>query len=411
MKTKLPKQTLIFAYCLVLASAVSVIRVHALPAQTAASPASAVSKVIGVVQSVSATEVVVKTDAGATSAVQVAGSTRILRSSPEQKSLKDATPIVLADVQAGDRVLAAGRATGTDGLIIASTIVVMKQSDIARKQQQELQDWQRRGVGGLVMSVDPAAGIIRLGTSALGQKKEVTVRVSKNTGIRRYAPDSVKFQDAVAGTLEQVKPGDQLRARGTRSEDGSELAADAIVSGTFRNISGEISTLDEQAGTITVRDLATKHPVTVRITAESQMRKLPEMMARLLARRLKGEGAANAPAENGGPGAGSGMSRMGAGQEAMVPPPANGAANGNQQTRPGDLQSMLTRAPAITLADLRKGDAVMLVSTEGTDTSGVTAITLLGGVEPVLTASPAASFLSPWNLSTGGAGEGGGEGQ
>lgn len=71
---------------------------------------------------------------------------------------------------------------------------------------------------------------------------------------------------------------------------------------------------------------------------------------------------------------------------------------------------MVSRLPAVTLADLQKEEAVMIVSTPGTGNSEVTAITLLSGVEPILTASPsitgAAQLLSGWNLSSPG-GEGG----
>ena len=66
--------------------------------------------------------------------------------------------------------------------------------------------------------------------------------------------------------------------------------------------------------------------------------------------------------------------------------------------------------PQATLADLKKGDAVMIVATQGTE-AGVTAITLLSGVEPILTASPSASqamFMAGWNL--GGGAPGGEEG-
>jgi hypothetical protein len=68
---------------------------------------------------------------------------------------------------------------------------------------------------------------------------------------------------------------------------------------------------------------------------------------------------------------------------------------------------MLSRLPNSTLADLQKGDAVMIVATEGSNADAVTAITLLAGVEPILTAAPnrsASSLLSPWSL-------GGGEGE
>ena len=60
--------------------------------------------------------------------------------------------------------------------------------------------------------------------------------------------------------------------------------------------------------------------------------------------------------------------------------------------------------PPATLADLQKGDAVMIVATEGTASGGVTAITLLSGVEAILTSSGSASqamFMSPWNLGGG----------
>jgi hypothetical protein len=71
---------------------------------------------------------------------------------------------------------------------------------------------------------------------------------------------------------------------------------------------------------------------------------------------------------------------------------------------------MLSRLPNSTLADLQKGDAVMIVSTEGGDSDTVTAITLLAGVDAILTAAPnrsASSLLSPWSLGApGGEGEG-----
>jgi hypothetical protein len=73
-----------------------------------------------------------------------------------------------------------------------------------------------------------------------------------------------------------------------------------------------------------------------------------------------------------------------------------------------DLQQMLSRMPAASIADLQKGDAVMLVGTEG-GSNTVTAITLLAGVEPILQGSPngASSILSPWSLSGAPSGEAG----
>ena len=71
------------------------------------------------------------------------------------------------------------------------------------------------------------------------------------------------------------------------------------------------------------------------------------------------------------------------------------------------MQQMLSRLPASTLNDFQKGDVVMIVATTGESGEQTTAITLLGGVEPILqatTQSQAASILSPWNFNQGGGG-------
>jgi hypothetical protein len=60
------------------------------------------------------------------------------------------------------------------------------------------------------------------------------------------------------------------------------------------------------------------------------------------------------------------------------------------------------------LSELKVKDAIMVSTTMGSDPSKVTAIMLLAGVEPVLTAAPTATrdIMSGWNLGGGGGGEG-----
>jgi hypothetical protein len=234
--------------------------------------------------------------------------------------------------------------------------------------------------------------------------------------LRRYAPDSVQFDDAKPAALDQIKPGDQVRARGTKSSDGSEFAADEIVSGTFRNLAGIITAIDASAETISLTDLISKKPVVVKVTAQSQLRKIPAQMAQMIAFRLKGPGAGagaaggsagagGASAQEGGAaggGAANGGQRSGGGAGAGAGGAGNGAGGGGR----GDFQQIVNRLPASTLADFQKGDAVMVVSTQGTDAGGVTAITMLGGVEAILAAAPAgnaaqAMMLSPWSLGGG----------
>jgi len=345
--------------------------------------ASAQARMLGTVKTVAGDKITLAADSGAEVNVLVQGSTRMIRVAPGQKDLKDAAPISLQDVHAGDRILVRGNSSA-GGSVQATSIVLMKQLDIAAKREHEREDWQKRGVGGLVSAVDSAAGTVSISTGTPGTKRIILIRISSTTMIRRYAPDSVKFDDAMPGKLDEIKPGDQLRARGTSTASGDELGAEEVVSGSFRNIAGTISSVNPGDNSIRVTDLATKQLVIVKMTSDSQLRKLPPMIAQRVAQRLKPP----ADSANGGEQTSS----------ALPAPPRTGGAP--------DLQQMLQRVPSATLTDLQKGDAVMIVATEGKEPGQVTAISLLSGVEPILSASPndsqASTLLSPWNLGTSG---------
>ena len=407
---------LITTICLIL-SAGGAARSRAAQAQAGRQPSTqtpAAARPVGTVKSISGNTVILTTDAGGDVTVQVQDATKLVRIAPGQKDLKDAAPIQLADVQPGDRILVRGKLADDGKSVVAASVIAMKKVDIAEKQSREREEWQRHGFGGLVNDVDAADSTISVALPSQNEKKNVAVHLSKETILRRYASDSVKFDDAKPAPLDQIKPGDQLRARGTRSADGAEFTADEIVSGTFRNIAGTISALDASAGTITVQDLVSKKLVTVRIAAESQLRKLPAQMAQRIAMRLKGtptEAQPNAPTPNG---AGSAANAEATTKPSGSQPGGSASGGSGGMGRPGsggaaDLQQTISRMPAATLADLQKGEAVMVVATEGGANGVSTVITLLGGVEPILEASPkssASTILSPWSLGSGSGGEG-----
>jgi hypothetical protein len=373
-------------------------------------PQAAGSRPVGTVKAIVGNAVTMTTDAGAEITITVQDSTRLIKTAPGQKDLTGATAIQLKDLQVGDRILARGTPSDDSKSIAASSIIVMKKSDIEQKQANERADWQKRGVGGLVTAVDPASGTITISSAAISGTKSIAIHTAKDTVIRRYAPDSIKFDDAKLATLDQIQAGDQLRARGDRNPDGTEVNAQEIVSGSFRNIAGTVITIDAAANTITVTDLKTKKPVTVKLTPDSQFRKLPAMMAQILAARMNGasgapaaggNGAGNAPASpsaNSSPGSAAPGARPGGGTGA-----GNGRAGGSQ-----DFQQILNRVPAATLADLVKGDAVMIVATQGAGDGPVTAITMLSGVDAILASTSKGSqqmFLTPWNLEASGGGD------
>ncbi|MGC1830326.1 MAG: DUF5666 domain-containing protein [Candidatus Acidiferrales bacterium] len=367
---------------------------------------SPVAKRVGAIKAISGNTITLAPDTGPQISVLVEDSTHIFQIAPGEKDLKSATPIHLSDLQPGDRILVAGKLSDDAASIEASAILAMKRSDVEAKQQAEREAWQH-GVGGLVKSVDSTAGTISISVATTGGIKDVAVLVTTATTFLRYAPDSVNFADAMPSSLGQIKPGDQLRARGARSADGTQFAADAIVSGSFRNIAGTITSLDTASGTMTVMDLITKKPVTVKITSDSQLRKFPPETAQRIAIRLKGAAAQGGPPPDSPPPGAAGQSGPegqrpgGAGQPAGPGSPA--AAGGYSRPAGGqfDFQQIVNRMPAATLADFQKGDAVMIVSTESGESGKVTAISLLGGVEPILAAAPSnsqAMTLSPWSL-------------
>jgi hypothetical protein len=393
---------------------------------TAMQATAPATRFVGTISAVSPGSLTVKTDAGAERKVTVPDGIKIQRIAPGEKDLSKAAVIQFSDLSVGDRVLVRIAPEPASDPVSAIGIIAIPQADLAQKQQKEREDWQRNGVGGLVKSVDGGTGVIAITSGAGATQKTITLHTTPATILRRYAPDSISYDQAKSAPIEVIKVGDQLRARGTKSADGTELAAAEVVSGSFRNIAGTISSINAGADTVTLKDLATKQTVTVHIGPDTQMRKLPEQMAKTLAAVTKPVGAAagtapggmasaSAPGQNrswnGAPGsaAGAGQAGQAAGQGqggngGMRP--QGGGAGGDWAPRRsggGDPQQMLARAPAIKISDLQKGDAIMLVSTEGS--SDVTAITLLAGVEPLLEApaSTQSMLLSNWNMSSGAA--------
>ncbi|MGH9588121.1 MAG: DUF5666 domain-containing protein [Acidobacteriaceae bacterium] len=376
---------------ILLAGALAVASAQAALAAQNSSTAAAPSRVVGSVTAINGQSITVKPDQGAPVTFTVGENAKILETQPGAKTLAGATAIQLTGIAVGDRVLAALHPAADGGAPMATTVIAMKQAALAQRQEAEEAAWQKNGVGGLVKSVDAATGTVTIASGA----HTITIHTTPSTVIRRYSSDSIKFADARASSLADIHAGDQLRAKGQHSADGSEVTADAIVAGSFRNIAGTVLKVDAAANTVTVKDLATKKLVVIHVTAESRMHKLPEQMAQGIAMRMKRK-----PGEHAGKG-GSAQAEEHAGMR-------QSGAGAQQQHGGGDLSQMLQRTPVVQISDLHKGDAVMIVATQGTPDSA-TAVTLLAGVEPILTASPSASknmFSASWSLGGGGGGGG-----
>src|ERR1700674_3082823 len=295
---KRPPRVLFFTTCLIAVLATLMLAgpgyvcAQGKPAST--SGVAQITKAVGTIKNIQADSITVAAESGGEGDIiaKLTGSTKILRVPPGEKDLKNATALQVQDLQTGDRVLVRGQAsTNGDGhaiVINALAVIVMKQADVAAKQQHDRDDWQKRGVGGLVTNVDTATGTITISSSGIGANRSIAVHITKDTILRRYASGSVKFDDAKPAPVDQIKAGDQLRARGARNADGSEVTAEEVVSGAFRNIAGTIKAIDPASNTMTVQDAISKSAVVVKVSPDSQMKKLPAEMAQRIAMRLKG---------------------------------------------------------------------------------------------------------------------------
>ena len=359
----------------------------------------AVGRALGVVTKMDAAarQIALQTPTGEIS-VTVDAKAKVLRVAPGATNLSNAAAIELTEINVGDRLRARGRMADDQKALTALEIVVISQSDIASKQAAERADWDRRGATGIV--ADVAADSVTINVRTIEGVKPLVITPAPNAVIRRYTPDSVKFADAKPSKLAEIRKGDQVRARGNKTPDGAQMTADEIVSGQFKMIAGLVLSVDPQENVVRINNIETKKPMTVKISADSSLKKLQPMLAQAIANRLHGvppgggpagDRPAGAPVAAGGPAGGRGSGGFGGG-------------------RAGDLQSMIDRTPAIKISDLMAGEAVIISSTAGAAADQVTAITLLAGVEPILTKPGTREMsLGDWNM--GGGGDLGGIGQ
>ncbi len=384
----------------------------------AEAPKAASGRVIGEVtaKDPSGKQLTVKADNGTVYTVTVSDATRFLRVAPGERDLKNAATISAVDVGVGDRVMARGSVSEEQRTVPASSVIVMTKTDLAQKQQREREEWQRRGVVGLVKEIHPEANEITIESRGREGVNQIMVVTTPQTQFRRYAPDSVRFADAKPSSLAEIKTGDQLRVLGEKPPEANRVTAEAIVSGSFRTIGGTVISVNPASGEIQLKDLDTKKPITIKTNADTQFKKLPPQAAMFLAMQLNPDAAATiraraaeagGGADRGAAGAGPGaFQRRGPGGEGVPAGERTPAGDrprfggaGGPGGRGGDIQQMLERMPSFTMADLKPGDPLIVSSTVGADRSTSHAITVLSGVEPILTAAPRGQLnLGTWSL-------------
>jgi hypothetical protein len=315
----------------------------------------------------------IKTDIGNQVAIILHEKTTYKRVSPEAKGLEGATDISLSDISVGDRLYAIGKVAEDKRSVISNKIIVMSRKEIIQKQEHTRAEWNRRGVHGVVTKIDPKTKEITISSRSREDSNSIIIVASSDSiKFRRYAQGSVKFSDAKPSSFSEMKVGDQLRALGDKSQDGTRFTPQEIVFGTFRTIGGTIISVDTTNNSVKINDIETKQPIIVSIDKDSTLRRIPPELGERMSQRFQNRGSGTRPTPSNAPSDPAGPQRD---------RPRMGG-------RGGDLNEMLERMPTATLTELKPGDMIVVSSTTNTDPSKATAIMLVAGVEPILKSVP-----------------------
>ncbi len=346
----------------------------AVQAQTPSAPT--VKLVQGEVSSIGANKIVLKTKDGSME-VGLTDKTEYKRVSPENPSLKTAVTANLNEIVVGDKLIVTGVISADNKTVPARAVYLMSKSDIAQKQNKEREEWRTRGITGRVAAVNPQMKEITVSQRGIAGERQMILSLKEKADFRRYAEGSVDYGEAKTSSFDEIKVGDSIRALGDKSEDGSAIKAERVVSGSFQTVAGAITAIDAGKGEITIENVQTKKPVTIVVGKTSVLKQFPVETAQRMTQFqtggvAPGQGAVRPPQTNQTGGApGQNPNRMGAG----------GGMRGG-----GNIDDMLERFPNISITDLKVGDMIAVSSTKNASAERISAIKLLSGVEPFVKA-------------------------
>ena len=310
--------------------------------------------------------------------------------SAQNPNLTTATPGAITDIGVGDKLTVSGILAADGKSMPARQVYFVTRADVAAKNAREAEEWRKRGITGKVVTVNPQTNQMTLEIRGMVGSTKSVITPKENAKFLRYAPDSIRFDEAKPSTLAEVKVGDMVRALGDKSVDGTSFAAEQVIAGAFQTIAGTVKSVDVGKNEIVITNLQNKKDVTISISDTSVLKRYPAEMAERLAgvqmagARPTGQGnpqgnvqvrPANPQGEGQTPGGGRGG--FGGARGAGGP---GGAAGGN-------IDEMLDRFPNITASELKVGDMIALSSSKSADMSRIKAIKLLAGVEPFLRAA------------------------
>lgn len=329
---------------------------------------TAPDRVVGVVTAVdkATNQISVKADNGETKALVVSATSAMLRMPPGETAAQKALKISFEEVAVGDRVFARGAFIGDGKTLEARQVVVSSTSVTTAQAQPQQTDPRGRPMAGRIARVNVDKKEVTLQPRGREGVTPPTIVVSDATRFFRYAADSMDINHASRSSLAQMREGDQVRALGERSEDGTRFTATEIIAGSMTRTVGEVVSVDAARKELTIKNNDGKAIVVVVGDRSSLRRVTPEVAATFATRPGRGEGQQGERRER-----------------RQRPAGENGEARSGGEGRAGrggrGFQEILAGLPAISLTELKKGDAVFVSGSEGNDPARITAIMLVTG--------------------------------
>lgn len=332
-------------------------------AQTAIKP----SVVVGDVSALGDRKIVVTSKTGPVEVIitDKTAFKRVSAVNPDLQAAKDGT---LAEIGVGDRLTVTGILAEDGKSLPARSVYFITKADIAEKNAKETAEWRQRGIAGKVTKVNPQTGQLTIEVRGLTASTNTVITPKEGAQFLKYAPDSIRFDEAVSSSLAEVKPGDMLRAIGDKSADGTSFSAERVITGAFQTIAGTVTSIDSGKNEIVIKNLQDNKPMTVMIGDITVIKRFPQEMAeRLAGAQMMGGGARPV---GGRPGVRPGT--PGAGRTGMGGLSSTG------------IDDMIERFPNISASDLAVGDMIAFSSSKNGNADRVKAIKVLAGVEPFL---------------------------
>jgi hypothetical protein len=220
---------------------------------------------------------------------------------------------------------------------------------------------------GRVAAIDSAKKQIVVETRGRGGPEAVTVDASGAVRFLRFAPDSLRTSDAQPSSFADIRVGDTIRATGERSADGARFVPEEVITASLVRVVGIISSVDAARGELTVRNEQTRQTLTVSVGQRTTLKRVTPEFERTVEERVERARASEQSTT------GETSARAARANTNAV------ASRAGEGARRASLQQMFESLPAVTVDDLKKGDAVVVTATPGADPSRATAATLVTG--------------------------------